>query len=141
MRSTTFTPQRVAMMALMFVTTAVLGQHRDRDEDHDWQYWDGRQEQKYDRRNNPFDDYDRYPYVNWVRERPVAPYIRPSVRPSDRHIWVEAEWVWRGGRYVFLPGYWTLPRKHMHYVPGYWHCTRGGWIWVQGYWTRTRGRW
>ena len=139
MRSTFFTPQRVALMALMFATTAVQAQYNNIDDD--WRDRDDRYERRYDDRDRY--DEDRRQQMYPVRERPMAPYVRPTMRPSGRHIWIEAEWMWRGGRYVFQPGYWTVPRKHMTYVPGYWHRSRGGWIWVQGYWTngRGRGRW
>lgn len=139
MRSTIFTPQRVALVALLFATTAVQAQYRDRNDD--WRDDDRRNEQRYDDRDWYANDRRQQMYA--VSTRPMAPYVRPTLRPSGRHIWIEAEWMWRGGRYVFQPGYWAVPRKHMTYVPGYWHRSRGGWIWVKGYWTngRNRGRW
>ncbi|QGW29622.1 hypothetical protein [Phnomibacter ginsenosidimutans] len=137
MRSTNFTPQRVALVALLLASTlAVQAQYRNRDDDRR----DNRNERRYDDDDHDRYDNGRYQQMYTVRDRPMAPYARPSLRPSGRHIWIEAEWMWRSGRYVYQPGYWTVPRKHMQYVPGYWHRSRGGWIWVQGYWTNARGR-
>lgn len=71
-----------------------------------------------------------------VKIRPVAPVVRVKpVMPSQRHVWVNGDYVWRGGRYVYINGYWTEPpfRKH-RWVGGHWKHTRRGWTWIPGHW-------
>jgi len=72
-------------------------------------------------------------YVHVRPERPV--YVRPA-SPRPEHIWIEPEWVWRGGRYVNVEGYWTPPRPGYRYAPGYWRHSRRGEMWVGGSWRR-----
>ena len=58
-------------------------------------------------------------------------------RPSPRHRWVAEEWVWRGGTYVYTPGYWALPpRPNAYWVPGHWtrRTYHPGYRWVPGHW-------
>jgi hypothetical protein len=58
-------------------------------------------------------------------------------RPSARHVWVNEEWVANGGRYVYRPGYWSLPpRDRAHWVPGHWQKRDHGpgFRWVPGHW-------
>lgn len=75
-----------------------------------------------------------------VSIRPVVPRERVIVRrpppPSRRHVWVEAGWRVRGGRYVYRAGYWALPpRGYARWIPGHWRDTpRRGYIWVRGHW-------
>ena len=74
-----------------------------------------------------------------VSIRPVVPRERVIVRrpppPSRRHVWVEAGWRVRGGRYVYRAGYWALPpRGYARWIPGHWRDTpRRGYIWVRGH--------
>ncbi|MFC4231409.1 hypothetical protein ACFOW1_05875 [Parasediminibacterium paludis] len=72
----------------------------------------------------------------YVRVRPVAPVVIRPVAPRPTAIWIEPEWVWRGGRYVYVNGYWTEPRVGYRYMPGYWRRTRHGELWVAGVWVR-----
>ncbi|RYE32508.1 MAG: hypothetical protein EOP42_09350 [Sphingobacteriaceae bacterium] len=74
----------------------------------------------------------------YVSERP-APYVytRP-VAPYNGAIWVEPEYVWRGGSYVAQPGYWSRPRPGYSYHPGQWNHNRRGHIWVRGGWRSYR---
>ena len=75
-----------------------------------------------------------------VRVRPAAPVAVRIASPSPRHIWVEGDWVWRNGNYVYQPGYWHLPRGRERWISGHWKRTRGGWYWVPGHWARRRWR-
>ncbi|TSJ44612.1 hypothetical protein FO440_01325 [Mucilaginibacter corticis] len=60
--------------------------------------------------------------------------VRPA-RPSANHVWVESEWVPRGGTYVERPGYWAVaPRPRAAWVPGHWDRRHRGYAWVPGYW-------
>lgn len=71
-----------------------------------------------------------------VSVRPVAPVVVRPVAPRPTAIWIAPEWVWRGGRYVYVNGYWVNPRAGYRYTPGYWRKTRRGDIWVAGVWVR-----
>lgn len=72
----------------------------------------------------------------------VRPEYGPVVErrpppPSHRHVWIEGEWVVRGGRYEKRPGYWEEPRRGYHrWMPGRWVERRGGWVWIPGHWVR-----
>ncbi|MGY3053706.1 hypothetical protein ACVWYG_001907 [Pedobacter sp. UYEF25] len=74
-----------------------------------------------------------------VRIRPARPAAvvvasRP-LPPSPHHVWVNEEWVVKGGRYVWHGGYWAAPsRPGAVYVPGHWKNTRRGSIWISGHW-------
>ena|SRR5215831_20644717 len=73
----------------------------------------------------------------FVKVRPSAPVIVRPNAPSSRHVWIEGEWVVRGGRYEYVPGYWSVPRPGYHqWVPGRWIARRHGWYWVPGHWRR-----
>lgn len=56
--------------------------------------------------------------------------------PSPRHVWVDAEWTWRGGRYVEAPAHWGLPpHGHTVWVAGRWNDGgHRGKSWVPGHW-------
>lgn len=72
----------------------------------------------------------------YVSVRPAAPVVvaRP-VAPSPRHVWIEGEYEWRSGAYVYRPGYWSVPPARYHeYRRGYWRHERGGYYWVPGRW-------
>ena len=73
-----------------------------------------------------------------VRERPMAPRIVRPVppRPGMHHVWVPGEWQWsnRYHRYLWIDGYWTLPREGHVWVPGAWLVVPGGHRWNPGYW-------
>jgi len=58
-------------------------------------------------------------------------------RPSPRHVWVAEEWSWRGGKYVYVPGRWSLPpREGQVWVAGHWAPRehRPGYFWLPGHW-------
>lgn len=71
-----------------------------------------------------------------IKVRPVAPVVVRVGPPSPRHIWVDGEWVWRGGRYEYVQGYWAAPGYGRAWIPGHWKQTRRGWVWKQGHWRR-----
>ena len=67
---------------------------------------------------------------------PVGISIGASGRaPYAGAIWVGPEWVWRGGHYVSVPGYWARPQRHgVIWVPGHWKYSHRGYKWVPGHW-------
>ncbi|MBS1510513.1 MAG: YXWGXW repeat-containing protein [Bacteroidetes bacterium] len=73
-----------------------------------------------------------------IKVRPAAPVLRPRpIAPSPAHVWIEGEYVVRGGQYVYSEGYWAKPpRPRAVWVPGHWKHRRGGWFWVPGHWRR-----
>ena len=71
-------------------------------------------------------------YVVRSRPEPVV-VVRPAA-PSPRHVWVNGNYVLRGGRYVWQDGYWIVPQNNRHWRDGYWKSTRRGWVWVPGRW-------
>jgi hypothetical protein len=68
--------------------------------------------------------------------RPVAPYYARPLSPYPNALWIEGEWAWRGGRYVYINGYWSRPVPGRIYVAGHWKLTGGGYYWVPGHWKR-----
>jgi hypothetical protein len=55
--------------------------------------------------------------------------------PFNGAIWIGPEWVWRGGRYECVPGYWSKPHHYgAVWVPGHWKYSRHGYKWVPGHW-------
>lgn len=61
--------------------------------------------------------------------------VRPP-RPSENHVWVEGDWVWRRQThdYVRKGGYWDTPRRGRTYKPGHWTTNRRGHSWKMGEW-------
>ena len=59
----------------------------------------------------------------------------PSRAPFTGAVWIGPEWVWRGGRYECVPGYWARPQRHgAIWVTGHWKYNRRGYVWVPGHW-------
>ncbi|MBE7172150.1 MAG: YXWGXW repeat-containing protein [Williamsia sp.] len=76
---------------------------------------------------------------SYVAMRPVPPsYARP-VQPGPGYIWVNDNWVRRGGQYVFVPGYWSAPRRNRVWTEGNWQSRGGRYHWTPGRW-RSSGR-
>lgn len=72
-----------------------------------------------------------------VNVRPVVPVHERIVAPSPRHVWVDEEWVERGGRYEWAGGHWVLPpRPGVVWIPGHWANRPRGWVWIRGHWRR-----
>jgi len=66
---------------------------------------------------------------------PPPPREVVVVRPSPRHVWVNGYYRWYGGRYVWAPGYWTVPpRPRAVWVSGHWDERHGNWYWREGFW-------
>jgi hypothetical protein len=69
----------------------------------------------------------------YVYERPAEPVYERPVRPYAGAVWVEGEWAWNGGRYVYVRGYWARPRGG-GWVRGHWEQGPRGYIWRKGHW-------
>lgn len=71
-----------------------------------------------------------------VSSRPDPPvYVRP-VSPHPGYIWLDGDYYYRGGRYVYRPGYWAAPRPRHTWTPGYWQQHGNGWYWKRSHWHR-----
>jgi hypothetical protein len=72
----------------------------------------------------------------YVKVQPVDPVVVRPAAPSAAHVWVDGEYVVRGGAYVWQPGYWSLPpRGRRLWVRGHWaEGPRGGYFWKPGHW-------
>lgn len=44
-----------------------------------------------------------------VRMRPTHEVVVRTAPPSPRHIWVDEDWAWRGGRYEYVGGHCRSP--------------------------------
>ncbi|ASU34719.1 hypothetical protein [Mucilaginibacter xinganensis] len=70
----------------------------------------------------------------YVAEQPVEPvYVRP-VSPYAGAVWVDGDWGYSGGRYVYRRGYWARPRAGRAYVSGGWVHSNRGYAWRRGHW-------
>jgi hypothetical protein len=69
----------------------------------------------------------------FIRERPVEPvYSRPAA-PYPGAVWIPGEWEWRGGRYVYINGYYVHGGNRV-WIPGHWREVPGGYVWDKGHW-------
>ena len=70
-----------------------------------------------------------------IKILPPEPFIERPPPPTANHVWIEGEWVARGGQYVQQPGYWTVPEKDHIWVKGEWvRNPDGSAYWQAGYW-------
>ena len=71
-----------------------------------------------------------------VSSRPEPPvYVRPAP-PHPGYVWIDGDYYYSGGRYVYRQGYWTAPRGHRIWVSGSWQRHGNGWYWKKGHWRR-----
>jgi hypothetical protein len=69
-----------------------------------------------------------------VKEQLVAPVYERPVSPGATYVWVDGDWQWRRGNYVYSNGYWIVPKPNRTYVPGTWVKNHRGYHWKRGYW-------
>jgi len=74
----------------------------------------------------------------YVNVRPVRPTAVVRVdAPSPRHVWIDEDWRWDNGRYVWAGGRWEEPpHAGWRYHPGRWEHGPHGDRWVGGRWAR-----
>jgi hypothetical protein len=70
----------------------------------------------------------------YVYERPAEPVYERPIPPYEGAVWINGEWSWVGGRYVYVHGYWAHPRAGRVYVSGGWYHGPRGYTWHRGYW-------
>lgn len=69
-----------------------------------------------------------------TQPEPPAVVVRPA-SPHPDYIWIDNEWIWSGGRYVYKEGYWAPPRTGHVWVGGHWVQRKKGWYWEKGRWS------
>lgn len=141
----------VVLAVTVFASVSVMAQpgwHKDENGQRNDGYNNRRYDERddsYGRDNRDYRNNDRNGYYDngryVTRHRPDAPRIRPGRRPSPYHVWVDGEWIFSRGQYVYQQGYWAMPVRGMAYVPGHWEKVHKGWYWTPGYWARTANRW
>ncbi len=71
-----------------------------------------------------------------VSSRPSTPYYVRPAQPYAGSVWIDGDWYWSGGRYMYRQGYWSAPRRGYTYHPGYWHQRGNNYNWHRGGWRR-----
>src|SRR5665811_1677263 len=74
----------------------------------------------------------------YIVDQPVEPVYERPIVPYDGAIWIEGDWIWNGGRYVYTRGHWDRPREGYTYVRGSWVHTNRGYNWHRGHWNHRR---
>ena len=69
-----------------------------------------------------------------VSAQPSVPVYERPARPGANYVWIDGDWYWSGGRYVYRNGYWARPRGHRTWVAGVWVHRGNGWYWKKGHW-------
>ncbi len=71
---------------------------------------------------------------HYVSTRPPAVVMMRPAPPRANYTWIDGGYYWRGGRYMYRPGYWARPRCVSAYSPGGWVATPRGYYWRRGGW-------
>ena len=74
----------------------------------------------------------------YIQVAPPAP--RHEVVPAQRrgYVWQPGYHDWRGGRHVWVKGYWVKERPGMYWHPNRWEERDGRWVLQRGRWDRER---
>ena len=70
----------------------------------------------------------------YVNNQPVEPVYERPIAPYGGAVWIDGDWAWNGGRYVYSQGYWARPRYGRAYVRGGWIRRDRGYAWHRGHW-------
>jgi len=70
----------------------------------------------------------------YVTDQPVEPVYERPVPPYDGAIWIDGDWGWVGGRYIYTRGHWERPRVGRTYMRGSWEHGTRGYRWHRGHW-------
>jgi hypothetical protein len=71
----------------------------------------------------------------YVVAQPVEPVYERPAPPYQGAVWIDGEWTWSGGRYVYARGYWEHPRPGHAWVRGSWEQGGRGYRWHRGHWS------
>ena len=71
-----------------------------------------------------------------INQQPPAPKEETvPKRPGKLHVWMKGNWRYYSGRYVWIPGQWSLPPKPgAVYTPPRWSVLNGNALFTEGYW-------
>jgi hypothetical protein len=70
----------------------------------------------------------------FVYSQPVEPVYERPLAPYSGAIWIDGDWTWSGGSYVYVRGHWDHPREGRAYVRGTWEHNNHGYRWQRGHW-------
>lgn len=70
----------------------------------------------------------------YVTDQPVEPVYERPIAPYAGAIWIDGDWGWQGGRYVYVRGHWGRPRPGHVWVRGNWERGARGYRWHRGHW-------
>ncbi len=71
---------------------------------------------------------------HYVSERPQEVIVNRPGPPGTGYMWVDGDYNWRGGRYVYQPGYWARPHGSRTWRTGSWVQGPHGYYWRRGGW-------
>ena len=73
----------------------------------------------------------------YVKIRPIYPIVVRTEPPSHEYVWIDEEWEYHDGKYVYAGGHWANPpRKGYVRRSGHWKHNKHGNIWIRGSWRR-----
>ncbi len=70
----------------------------------------------------------------YVTEQPVEPVYERPLPPYSGAVWIDGDWDWVGGNYVYIRGHWARPRRGRAWVRGSWEHGARGYRWHKGHW-------
>ncbi|WP_435353072.1 hypothetical protein [Emticicia sp. SJ17W-69] len=72
----------------------------------------------------------------YVSVRPTYFEVSRPNRPSNKHIWINGDWVWNNQTktYIRQDSYWTIPSRNRDYTQGEWKSTQRGYYWKHSRW-------
>jgi hypothetical protein len=68
-----------------------------------------------------------------VSARPDAPYYARPSSPGSGYVWIDGDWVVRGGRYQWREGHWRRSGNRV-WISGSWDSRPNGYYWRRGHW-------
>ncbi len=68
-----------------------------------------------------------------VSSRPERPYYMRPASPGVGYVWMDGNWVARGGHYRWHEGHWARTRNRA-WISGSWESRPSGWYWRRGHW-------
>ncbi len=70
----------------------------------------------------------------YVAEQPVEPVYERPAAPYAGAVWIDGEWAYSGGHYVYGHGHWDKPKEGHTYSRGSWEHGSKGYTWHKGHW-------
>lgn len=70
----------------------------------------------------------------YVADQPADIVYDRGAPPYQGAVWIEGDWVYRGGNYTYTKGHWDRPHPGHSYRKGNWQHTQHGYKWHKGHW-------